>query len=372
MMSIDFTHHHLMTILKSNLEIIKHARESLEAVGLVKTYLKEGNINHYIYELYSPLCAYEFFNHPVFNIVLYNNIGKKEYDILKKNYIEPKIELKDFIDISKKMDEAFKSNSSMQLEFDNQDIKDVVKRQTEYKNGLDFDLIVSGLPKGIINSRTFNKKAKELINNLAFIYNLDALKIIEILRMVINEHGFIEKNNLRKFARNYYQFNNNGTLPTLIYRTQPEYLKSPKGDGSNRGKMLVVFENTSPYYFLKNKYKGIAPTNRDKKLLETLVVDLEIKPAVVNVLIDYILRINNNKLSQAYVETIAGQWKRLGIETAADAMQIAEKEHKKIKKKMDVNEKKAKTPVWFDQKLEKEEATEEELQEMEDLLKEFR
>ncbi len=372
LVSIDFTHHHLMTILKSNLEDIKKSRESLEAVGLLKTYYKEGSINHYVYELYSPLSPYEFFNHPVFNILLYNNIGKKEYDLLKKNYTEPKIDLKEFIDISKLMDETFKSISYSQYELENEGIKDVTKRQIQYKKGLDFDLIKSSLPKGLVNNRTFNKKTKELINNLAFIYNIDALKMTEILRMVMNEHGFIEKEHLRKSVRNYYQFNNNGSLPTLIHRTQPEYLKAPTGDGSNRGKMLFVFENTSPYDFLKNKYRGTNPTNRDKKLLETLVIDLNMKPAVVNVLIDYVLRINNNKLNQAYVETIAGQWKRIGIETANDAMQIAEKEHKKIKKKMDVNEKKAKTPVWFDKNLEKEAATDEELKEMENLLKEFR
>lgn len=372
MVSVDFTHHHLMTILKSDLDTIKKSREALEAVGLLKTYIKEGNINHYVYELYSPLSAYEFFNNPVLNIVLYNNLGKGEYDLLKKNYLNPKIDLNNFVDISKTMDETFKVVSANKLAIENQEIKDIAKRQIEYKQGLDFDMIKSGMPKGIINPRTFTKKTKELINNLAFIYNLDTFKMTEILRTVINEHGFIEKEHLRKTARNYYQFNNNGSLPTLIYRSQPQHLKSPSGDGSNRGKMLFVFENTSPYDFLKSKYRGTTPTNRDKKLLETLVVELDLKPAVVNVLIDYVLRINNNKLNQAYVETIAGQWKRLGIETANDAMQIAEKEHKKIKKKMAVNEKKAKTPVWFDQKLKKEEATDEELKEMENLLKEFR
>ena len=50
---------------------------------------------------------------------------------------------------------------------------------------------------------------------------------------------------------------------------------------------------------------------------------------MVNVLIDYVLKKNNNKLNNAFVETIAGQWKRLGIETAKDAMEVAEKEHKK-------------------------------------------
>ena len=34
--SRDYTHHHLMTILKSDLKSIENARKSLEAVGLLK------------------------------------------------------------------------------------------------------------------------------------------------------------------------------------------------------------------------------------------------------------------------------------------------------------------------------------------------
>lgn len=368
--SKDYNHHHLMTILKENLNNIKKSREILESVGLIKTFYKEGNINNYIYELYSPLSAYEFFNHPILNVVLYNNIGKLEYDNLKKIYENINVNTKDFVDISHCLDEIFSSSSI--IETNNKDIININKSKINIKNGLDFDLIKESLPKGILNDRTFNKKTRELINNLAFIYNLDSLKMSELIRTVVNENGIINKEHLRKCARNYYQYNNSSALPTLIYRKQPEYLKTPAGDESKRGKILYVFENTSPYDFLKNKYRGVSPTSRDKKLLETLVIDLELKPAVVNVLIDYVLKINNNKLSSSYVETIAGQWKRMGIETASKAMEVAEKEHKKINKKLNTKKVINKKPVWFDSEIEKEEATNEEIEEMEELLKEFR
>ena len=39
--STTYTHHHLMTILKSSLEIIVKARQSLEALGLLKSFFKE-------------------------------------------------------------------------------------------------------------------------------------------------------------------------------------------------------------------------------------------------------------------------------------------------------------------------------------------
>ena len=39
-----------------------------------------------------------------------------------------------------------------------------------------------------------------------------------------------------------------------------------------------------------------------------------------------ILRTNNNKLSAPLIETIATHWKREGIETAVEAMNLAEKQ----------------------------------------------
>ena len=214
---------------------------------------------------------------------------------------------------------------------------------------------------------------KELIINLSFIYDLDTLKITELIRASINEKGSIDKETLRKSARKYYQFNN-GTLPTLIYRSQPEYLKTPMGDNSKKGRIIQVFENTSPYDFLKNKYKGVSPTPRDLKLLEMLLIDLEMSPAVVNVLIDYVLKKNDSKLTLSYVETIAGQWKRAGVKTAREAMELAEKEHKKMQKnanktKTPIND--AKIPIWFNQNIEKEEVSSEEAEELAILLKDF-
>ncbi len=373
LVSMDYTHHHLMTLLKCNLETIKLAREALESVGLIKTYYKTTSENNsYVYELYSPLTPKEFFSHPIFSIVLYNNLGKYEYELLKKEYQEFRIDLKDYEDISKNLNETYKSTSNVAFE--------AVGTQTNSlttEDQVDFDLLISSMPNGLINAKTFNKKLKELINNLAFIYNYDTLKMCELLRLVINEKGFIDKDELRKNARKYYQYNNNGKLPTLVYRTQPEYLKKPEGDNSKRGRIISYFENTTPYDFLKSKYNGSNPTNRDLKLLENLLIDLNLKPAVVNVLIDYVLKKNNNKLNNDYIETIAGQWKRLNIETAEDAMLECEKGHKKYSKKLENSKSKHNQqseiqPVWFNENLEKENMTAEEENELESILNKYR
>ncbi len=365
--SRELNHHHLMSILKCPLSVIKEAREALEAVGLLKTYLKYGDYNNYLYEIYSPLLPSEFFNHPILNVVLYNNIGAIEYEYLKKLYQKIKIDTKDYIEITKKMDEVYTAISDIPT-------TDSVERSITDINcndQVDFDLIISSIPKGIINEKAFNKKTKELINQLAFVYKIDSLKMMELIRSVLNEFGMIDKNGLRLAARKVYQFNN-GALPTLIYRSQPEYLKTPAGDNSMRGKIIQMFENINPVDFLRNKYQGVKPTNRDIKIIEMLIIDLEMPPAVVNVLLDYVLRKNNNRLSTSYIETIAGQWKRAGLKNASEAMEFAEKENKKLSKKIVSKNKENIEPVWFNKVSEKKELTKEEQEELESLFKEFK
>ena len=351
--SPQLSHHHLMTSMSLSLDNIKEARLKLEGIGLLKTYILKNDINSYIYELYSPVSANEFFSHPIFNIVLYNNVGKDEYNRLLNYFKLPSISLKDYEEITMPFDSVFKVRNYTSLEINNEDIISKNELLLKYELDYDFDLLVSSLPKGMFNERCLNKSMKELIINLSFLYDIDILAMADLIRASLNEKGNINKDDLRKNTRNYYQYNNNNRLPSLIFKNQPEYLRNAQGNNSKRGRIINVFESMSPYEFLKAKYKGVKPTQRDMSILEMLLIDLKLNPAVVNVLIDYILKTNNNKLVKQYVETIAGQWKRCGVETASEAMALAEKEHKKKQKKSTSSKKKTEIiPEWFNESIE--------------------
>lgn len=368
--SKKFSHHHLMIILKNGLDVIKQSLKALESVGLIKSFVKiNDNINEYMYELFSPISPNEFLNHPILNVILYNNIGSQEYEDLVEFYKKPTINLKDYVDITSSLDETYISVNSFNKI--NENIKERKTLGTNVSELIDFDLLISSIPPKILSDKAFNKKTKELINNLAFVYDIDTLKMIDLIRLSIEENGMINKEKLKDTIRKYYDFNSNGNLPTLIYRTQPEYLKSNYNNRSNRDKMIYVFENTTPYDFLRGKYNGVKPTMRDLKLLEYLAVELQMKPAVINVLVDYVLRINDNKLNKSYVEAIAGQWIRSNILTAQQAMERAEKEHKKNKKQV-FKDFKEDVPSWFNKQNETKDISDNEKKELEDLLKDFR
>ena len=374
-MSNEMSHHFLITSLKMSIEEITIQREKLEAVGLLKTFVKENNdVNNYIYELFSPLSAADFFSHPILNVVLFNEVSKKEYERLVSFFKIPRIILKDYKDITKSFNDVFDSIPSSSF-INNVDVKKINSLGLNMKYNFDFNMLLSSFPKETINNKTFNKENKELIENLSYIYNLEVMEMKDLILSSLNEKFMIDKELLRKNSRNYYQYQNNGKLPTVLFKNQPDMFRSSIKNDSKKSKLIYTFETVSPYNFLKSKYNGSNPTNRDLKLIESLILDVGLTPAVVNVLIDYVMKINNKKLTKNFVETIAGQWKRLDIKTALDAMNQAEKETKNKKKNINkpvYKKKESEVPDWLNQDIQKETISEEEENEVKDLLKEFK
>ena len=372
-LSSEFSHQKLVSSLRITINELQTSFDKLEAIGLIKAFIKEGNVNNYIYEIFSPVSASEFLSHPILNIVLYSNIGKIEYDNLVKAYKLPRFNTSNYNDITKSFNDVFESTGMTSYDLSLDDIRKYNKLKLNINSNFDFNFLINSMPKNIDVNRVFTKDIKELIINLSFIYDIDAIKMANIVKVSLNDNGTINRESLRKNSRNFYQFSNGGLLPTIIDNNQPEYLRKPIGDTSRRAKMIYTFETISPRELLINKNNGNEPTRRDLKLIEDLLVDYKLKPGVVNVLLDYAINVNNKKLTRGFVETIAGEWQRKGIETVEDAMNNCEKVHKKSSKRNykddNVN---MKTPDWFDKEINKSNVSDGEENQLEELLKEYK
>ena len=372
-LSSEFSHQKLVSSLRITINELQTSFDKLEAIGLIKAFIKEGNVNNYIYEIFSPVSASEFLSHPILNIVLYSNVGKREYDNLVKAFKIPRLNTSNYKDITKSFNDVFESTSMTSYDLSLEDIRKYNKLKLNINSNFDFNFLISSMPKNLDTSKMFSKDIKELIINLSFIYDIDAIKMANIVKVSLNDNGTINRESLRKNSRNFYQFSNGGLLPTIIDNNQPEYLRKPIGDTSRRAKMIYTFETISPRELLINKNNGNEPTRRDLKLIEDLLVDYKLKPGVVNVLLDYAINVNNKKLTRGFVETIAGEWQRKGIETVEDAMNNCEKVHKKSSKRNykddNVN---MKTPDWFDKEINKSNVSDGEENQLEELLKEYK
>lgn len=367
--STEFTHHSLMATMRLKLEDILEAREKLEGIGLIKTYYKEGNINNYIYELYSPLNPEEFLNNPVLSVTLESNIGKREYNKIVKFFKIPKIDLNEYEDITSKFTDIFDSISTSEID-ELENIRKVKNLDLIVDSKIDLNNILSMIPNEMLSHKTVTNKTKSLIYKLSFIYGLDEEELSELIRNSVNEMRIIDEEKLRNNCRNYYTFENKNSSPSLIYKKQPEYLRKTVSETSKKAKQIYTFETTSPYEFLTGKNKGVRPSKSELNLIEALLIDYNLTPGVVNVLIDYVLRINDNKLTKNFVTTIASQWKRSNIKTVEEAMELCKKENKNKSKK--TIKKKEEKPNWYNKDLEEDTASEEDIKKLEEKLKNYR
>lgn len=351
-LSETYTHKDLITNMGVTLKEISDAREKLEGLGLLKVYLKEGEINNYIYELNAPLSASDFFANPLLASVLYTSVGSFNYKKIKEYFKFPKINLREYTNITETFADVFESVSM--VETDNSEIIKKNYAKVGIESELDIEEIISMIPDLMLNHTKVTESTKELILKLSFVYNFDANKTAEVIKGSINEKHNIDKEKLKINYRNLYQFENDGKLPSIIFKCQPDYLKKEIKDSSKKSKVIYQFENLSPYRFICMKSKTEKPTKAEINILEMLLVDIGLKPGVVNVLIDYVLRINDNKLTKNFVEAIASQWKRSNIETVEQAMEISKQEFKKkdLYKKEAVSKKEEAKPEWFDKNIE--------------------
>lgn len=372
-MSNEYTHHHLMNVMGIKLDEIVSARKRLEAVGLLKTLFKSGQINNYVYELYSPLSACEFFSNPILASSLLSSLGKKEYQMLVNYYKMPKINTSEFENITTHFSDIYMMSVKEIKDVTEDDIKKKDKLEVIIDDKIDFDFILSSIPKGILSNKALNESIKKLINRLAYLYNFDDTIMCNLIKDSINEKGLIDESGLKKNCKNYYSFENNG-IPKLAYKSRNNISVDTKNIKDIKEKLINCFESTTPYDFLKAKYGGSKPTNKDVSLIESLLVNQELNPGVINVLVDYVLRINDNKLNKNFVESIASQWKINNITTVQDAMKQAEKEYRKMNQVKE-SKKKEKTkeelPTWYGKDVKKKEMTKEEVKELEDMLSEF-
>lgn len=372
--SLEWPHHHLMTNMQSDLDTILSSREKLEGIGLLKTYYKKGSINNYIYELYAPLNAYEFFNNPILSTSLLSNVGQVEFEKMVSYYRLPNFNLAEYDNITCSFNDVYDAVNNPNLEYYG-DIKTNNKGEIIITDKVNLNEMLSLIPEEQLNLRLITKEIKNTILKLAYIYNFNNEQMQEIIMNSIDETKKIDINLLKLNCEKYYKFENNGTLPTIVYKKQPEYLRKNISDTSKKSKLIYQFETVSPYEFLTSKNGGVKPSITDLNIVAYLLVDLNMMPGVVNVLIDYILKINDNKLNRTFVETIASQWLRSNIKTVEEAMNIAGKEYKKRKNTKEVkikSKKDVKKPDWFDKNIDVSEATLEEQEEMQEMLSEFK
>ncbi|MBP3039925.1 replication initiation and membrane attachment family protein [Bacillaceae bacterium Marseille-Q3522] len=373
------THHSLMNFMDMNLKHIYEARLKLEGIGLLKTFVKKDDDSRsFIYELQPPLSPEQFFLDGMLNIYLYRKIGKTQYIRLKRYFSDQQKEASDYREVTRAFQDVYESAHPSFLSVDH-DMEDALAWQEDQvpigrhmQDGVhitasrfNMELLLSGLNESLVPKSAFTSKVHDAIEKLSFLYGIDPVQMKNIVLGAVNENGEIDIEELRKAARDWYQFENQDQLPLLVDHVQPNIHRTLEKEPKTKEEKLIYYlETVSPRQLLLDISGGAVPSKADLQIIEDVLFQQKLLPGVVNVLIQYVLLKTDMKLTKGYVEKIASHWARKKVKTVKDAMNLAKQEHRqyiewangKKTKNQTRNRKTVRTemlPDWFEEKEEK-------------------
>ena len=286
-------HERLSALCNMSVDEILDERKKLEEVMLLKTYVQEETINKYVYKLLSPLSCSQFLKNEVYSKLLIKAIGQKQYEITSTKLMSSNNNLDSYKEISSKLNVEVENRYLKDIEFTK--IKPSFDFNTIDNEDIDFDYeyLIRNTSALVFPISARNEENLKLIGQLASLYGLseDTMAIL-IGRCSNFEKGSIDTEKLKALAR----------------KEKPQKTE-------NKDPYLL-----SPVAFLQMKQHGNKVTGVDLRLLDDLSFKFNMKNEVINVLVEYVLDTNQNRLPRSLVEKIAGEWIREQVASKEKAL----------------------------------------------------
>ena len=304
--------------------VIEKNRRILEQYLLMKTYYNTSE-NAYVYSIFMPKDGSSFLRHEIFGRLYLKKMGKQVYEFTKLCFADDVIEKTGYQEITLPFENILKDDWEDDEEKKFQKLKPEDRKyalDSDIPLSFNYDVFLTGCSKSIFPLSARNEENLRLIGELATI------------------HGISEKD-MRKLVSQ--------SMDLKINKLDKEKLKRKARNAHVSVKVNVDEENPygiPPVAFLQRRQPGVPVNAMDKEIIERLMSIYRMHPEVVNVLIEYVLENNNQKLVKSYVEKIASQWVRLKIDTSEKAIAHIKQDKNEYK---GYGKKKKVLPEWFHQ-----------------------
>ncbi|MFC7061565.1 replication initiation and membrane attachment family protein [Halobacillus seohaensis] len=364
------THHMLMTFLSTPLDKIYEARQKLESIGLLCTFVKENEDRVYLYEIRPPFSAEEFLRDTFLSLLLQHEIGADKLKLLQKRFIKQQVSTEGYEEVTVSFDHMF--HKGLPSSFTQEKPVDQSNRETNKTNKgpvflehrIDFEWLHGALKQRMYPAnKILSGDNRKLILQLAALYNLTSIEIERALTWAIDDENEL---NLEEFKAACHDFMRKETKKADQVINQREKLASTTNESSSKEDQFVqLLEQISPQELLEDLSSGNQAADQDVRMIRDVMTEQGLSPGVMNVLVHYVLLKTDMKLSKSYLEKIASHWARKNVTTVRQAMNLAKAEHQKYQQwgqQKNTYKKKSTEviPEWFkkqDQKREQEETS---------------
>lgn len=268
----------------------EYARKQLEQYNLLQTY-RETIKAEYLFIVQPPKEPQLFLKHDIYSRIFLEKEGSSQLDRMKIFFSKESMRSKTMVNISEPLDvsilEHWTSKKEQALD------KTQVHMPSNTLYPFDFNLLFKGMER-VIPQRLRTKQNLERIYDLARIFGIDEKSMRRYLSLSIDpQKTKIDFETLRNKVL---------AAQDLHTHSQDPY-------------------TLSPVAYLQRKQNGMPVARADKLLLEKLMVDYHLPSEVINVLIDYALKMTDQKFTRSFVEKVASSWARLKIDTKEKALE---------------------------------------------------
>lgn len=328
----EATHYMLMNTLGVSIAKIFDSRIQLEAIGLLKTFRKDQENRSFIYELCPPLDPKKFFADPLLSMFLFSKVGETGYRKVRDRFVVHTELTESYEEVSRTFMDIFQpvhAKAGYPSPADN--LQERKKGSYETDGAFDFSLLRQGLSEQLVPHKVLTASIRELIAKLAFLYSWGPLEMQKVILLAIDDDYKLTLESLKKAAADYYKLTVATKAPQLV---QVKKKETPKKEApkTKEDELIDYLESASPVEVLRDIANGKEPLPADVQLANQLVIQHGMEPAVVNVLLQYVLLRTDMKLTKAYVEKLASHWLRKNVTTAKEAMDLARIEHEQYLK----------------------------------------
>ena len=319
---------------------LTQAREELETFMLLKTF-ESNDKKSLILQLQPIKRGFKFLNHEVLGRYYLMKMGTKAYQFAQMCFKDPALSLDGYEEISLPFNPSVMSDYSLQEENEFQ----INRFRGEPKKGsFDINKFLKKCSKLVFPSNQRNKENLKVIEDMGNYYHVSIEDMIVFVGKAIpNKTMIFNVDKFKELVRKKY-------LPLQKENEDPYRI--------------------NPVAFLQKLQNGVQPSHVDARLLEDLTNQFKLKDDVINIMIEHILKTNQNRLDRNYVTKVASVWVRNNIDTQEKAFEACKPQTKKTKT---IKKNERTLPDWYmNDEDDFEQASDEKIKEFERMLEELK
>lgn len=303
--SQSLMHTDLLAAIDTGLTNLIKAREKLEGIGLLETFevMNEEMGSSLIYQLRPPLIPEKFFQDPLMAYLLMDKIGKHRYERLVERFKPKNFDTENAKNITKRFRDVYRFDETAFTS--HSDSLERTQEVFEDKSDFDWTLFTQQIKRFNL---IMTLDEREKLQTFQRLYGLNELDLAEyVAKASAGEEKGLNFNYLRQLINKEKRPN----IPAESKKIPSESLTTTGNFSSQELEIITQSKKIAPVTFLRaiKREKGGFETNTEVRLLEELIGRNLLPKSVINIIINYILVIQNQAVINAnYLNAIANDW----------------------------------------------------------------